>query len=64
MDGNEFTQIRKGHRAASPEKLSKVIDLEQLREPIINEMQNMLNSLDTELLITLYNLIYAKERDK
>ena len=61
---NELTQIRKGHRAASAKKLSLLIDIESLRQPVTDEINNMLDSLDTETIIDVYNLIYAKERDK
>lgn len=64
MSDSEFAQIRKGIRAASGEKLSTLIELELLREPVINEITDILNTLDTNLIIDLYNLIYAKERGK
>ena len=61
---SEFALIRKGHRAASAEKLATLMDIELLREPVIKETKELLNTLDTELLIQIYNLIYAKERKK
>lgn len=61
---NELTQIRKGHRAASAKKLTQLMDIELLRQPVTDEINNMLDALDTETIIDVYNLIYAKERDK
>lgn len=67
MQDSELTRIRKGHIAASAKKLSLVIDVETLREPIKNELLDMLENdkLSTELIIDVYNLIYGrKKRDK
>lgn len=64
MTENELTLIRMGHRAASAKKLTPLIDVETLRQPVTDEINNMLDTLDTEIIIDVYNLIYAKERDK
>ena len=61
---NRLTQIRMGHRAASAKILSQLMDIELLRQPVTDEIIEMLSTLDTETIIDVYNLIYAKERDK
>ena len=66
MQDNELTHIRKGHKAASAKKLSLVIDVETLREPIKNELLDMLENdkISTELIIDVYNLIYGRKKQK
>lgn len=64
MSDSELAQIRSGNRAASAKKLSSLIDIELLRQPVMDEINNMLDTLDTETIIDVYNLIYARERDK
>ena len=56
----EFNQIRNGKRVASVEKLSTLIDLAILDKPLRNEIKEVLPTLDVEILIDLYNLIYRK----
>lgn len=64
MCDNDLTQIRMGHKAASGKKLSQVIDIELLREPLIEEIKTLLDELDTDTIISAYNIIYSKERKK
>lgn len=64
MGDSEFAQIRTGGRAASADKLATLIDIELLRELVTDEINNMLDTLDTATIIDMYNLIYAKERNK
>ena len=56
----DLTLIRNGHRGASPEKLSKLIDIEQLRQPMIDDIKENIENLDTEHLICVYNSIYHR----
>ena len=61
MGEAEFASIRRGHRTASADKLSTLVDIELLRIPILDELKNIipsLNTLDTETLIKIYNFIY------
>lgn len=60
----EFALIRKGHRVASGDKLSTLINIEILRDDVINEIKQLLDTLDTNLIIQLYNSIYIEERKK
>lgn len=64
MSEVEFGLIRTGKRAASPEKLKTVIDIEILRDDIIEDLKRGLDGLSTETLITMYNTMYAVERNK
>lgn len=56
----EFSAIRCGKRVASPKKLSGAIDLETLKEPLLIEIREYLDSLDADVVIDIYNLIYNK----
>lgn len=64
LHDNVLTQLRMGHKAASGKVLSQLIDLELLREPLTNEIMELLKTIDTETIIHAYNIIYSKERDK
>lgn len=56
----EFNQIKNGLRTASGKKLKALIDLDLLREPLTDEIKTLINDLDNELVIDIYNLIYTK----
>ena len=56
----EFNQIKNGKRVPSVEKLSTLIDLAILNEPLRNEIKDVLPTLDVEIIIDIYNLIYRK----
>lgn len=60
MSENEFFNIRRGKRAASAKKLAQLIDTEILREPLVNYINENINSLDTDVIIEMYNVIYNK----
>lgn len=61
---NALTQLRMGHKAASDKLLSQLIDIELLRQPLTDEIIELLKTIDTETIIHAYNIIYAKERNK
>ena len=56
----DLLQIKNGHRGGSYDKLSKLIDIEMLREPMIDDIKENIDKLDTKDLITIYNSIYAR----
>lgn len=56
----EFNRIKNGKRIASAKKLSTLLDLELLREPILTDLESRLADLDTETLVEVYNLIYNR----
>ena len=60
MGESEFNLIKNGKRTASGKKLNTLIDLELLKEPLINEIKELTDTLDVDLLVDLYNLIYTK----
>lgn len=64
MCETEFAQIRNGQRAASPEKLKTIIDIELLRDEVIQDLKTKLDEFSTETIITMYNIMYSVERDK
>ena len=64
MSETEFSQIRNGQRAASPEKLKTIIDVELLRDDVVADLKTRLDELSTDTIITMYNAMYALERDK
>lgn len=60
----EFSAIRNGRRTASVNKLKTLIDINLLHEPLQDELKSIVDELDTELLIDIYNVIYNKKRKK
>ena len=56
----EFCDIRKGRRTASANKLQNVIPIEKLKQPLLDEIKPMLDDLDTDIIIEVYNIIYNK----
>ena len=57
----EFAAIRNNRRVASPAKLATLIDIENLKEPVLTEIKTLLDTLDTETIINVYNVIYNSE---
>lgn len=56
----EFCNIRKGRRVASADKLQNLIPLENLKQPLLNEIKPMLDDLEADVIIEIYNIIYNK----
>ena len=56
----EFCDIRKGRKTASANKLQNVIPLESLKQPLLEEIKPMLDSLDADIIVEVYNIIYNK----
>jgi len=54
----EFCNIRKGRRVASANKLQNIIPLNELKEPLLDEIKPMLDDLDAATVIEIYNVIY------
>lgn len=61
LEGN-FNLIRTGVRCASAEKVTELIgNLEPIRDTVKNEVKALLETVSTETLIEVYNLIYNRE---
>ena len=58
----EFSAIRNGRLTPSPEKLSGLIDLELLKEPVKDAIKPLIDDLDAKTAIEVYNLIYRRNR--
>lgn len=54
----DFVHIRGGKRPATPNKLKLLIDIEMLREPLLEYVKNNINNASTETLISVYNKMY------
>ena len=60
----EFAAIRNNRRVASPSKLANLIDIELLKEPLLKEIKDLLDTIDTETIINVYNTIYNGKQNK
>ncbi len=57
----EFAAIRAGDRAVSSKKLKTLLDdMDKIKEPVLNEIKNQLDTLDTDTLVEVYNIIYNR----
>lgn len=62
FDQSALTQIRNGYCTAKADRLSNLIDLELLKEPLKTEIEALIPSLDVETLIDVYNAIYRNKQ--
>lgn len=57
----EFAAIRAGNRAVSSKKLKTLLDdTDKIKEPVLNEIRSLLDTLDTDTLVEVYNVIYNR----
>lgn len=54
----DLTSIRSGTILASGNRLSNFMDIEELREMLLNEIPAQLDNVSTDTLIKVYNAIY------
>ena len=57
----EFSAIRNGRRVAAAKKLKTLVDIEILDKPVKDEIKELIDGVDTETAIDVYNLIYNRE---
>ena len=61
---NSLNQFRLGHAPAAKKRLEKLIDVELLREPLLEVIKQELDNdnIDIGLIIDIYNAIYTNKK--